>query len=658
MHICLEKTIFWVGAGISVDYPSCLPKGLELTQTCMKKCIGSKATEIFLKDWKSLINSLDNSLGNNMPVCPRLEVVLGCIDDIDNEIANLKGKTKEAFLAGFKGLCNFKPNINHILLNYFAEKYNSVIITSNFDTGISNASGIFENQKATVYSDKVVDNVHILQNENGIKMYHYHGVGKEERDLGATIKNIKGGVSKTFGGFITDLLKKDYNLIMLGYSMGDYFDITPFFRSLYDKKEEFKGTGIYLEHSKGTMTVSEKIDETSDWSVALNCFKTKKHIKCETTEFLSKLLKPDERERFKLLREDTLKETFVSQWEDSFKNNYDKLYSALVLIKLCSAHGIRITKSMAQGLGYKDTNALCSEMYSFLIEIDHSKGLCEYLLEYYNSDYNQSVIMDILGLLITNNKYLEWAIKKRNAIYNTVNGEFHRIAACKEQRSILKYLENICEKKKLYNSFAVYGLILKIEHIISEDCKVENEADRILKCLKEMLSRPYNEYRYISYYIMLCRYYNYFIAFRSNKKTNIYNWEKMMRISVEICSSNEIVYNLRHRASIHMLNYCKTDGSSCRNELIEAIKWQKGVIRCYKRTGNLKKARRSRALLLIYILMIFVGKITFNMAKRIIFKTMPRFNFELDNVDVEKISGTSEYKHFVDKRLEHINKNL
>ncbi len=235
-----RQKVYFVGAGISRDPPSCLPIAGELSQTILSSVSDGNAyltqtVSRFISGW---INS--GSPG------ARLEVLL--------ELARI-GIGSKALLS-LECLDCTHPNAYHYLLaELIAEGH--IVVTTNFDSGIETA--------------------YYRTRPRGQKLRLVLTAGDWDRELRNTgqsgllvklhgsLRNSLGQISTTtvqatLGSLLRGLprwnrqllerLTRDRDLVFLGYSGSDDFDVTPFFSS-------WNGTGriLWSSHDSGLLTL-------------------------------------------------------------------------------------------------------------------------------------------------------------------------------------------------------------------------------------------------------------------------------------------------------------------------------------------------------------------------------------------------------------------
>lgn len=263
----VHKLIILVGAGVSIAPPTKLPSGKALTEYYLESCIGKELTNEILQRWKKLNDIIYKSNGFQNSLI-RLEFIIGCINEIDIEFRYVP------FIAGFQQFVNVNSNINHIYLGELLKR-GCKIITPNFDCSIEK---VFNSFCTTVRLGIPANDV------KGGTIYHYHGIGTQYKQLGATISEIKKGLRKEFGNQLKEWFKQGYSIVSVGFSCSDYFDMTPFFESLAE--DTYAGTAIFFQH--GNVVEKEVENKIAKF---YRGFKDRKIIYGDTSTFLSDLCK-------------------------------------------------------------------------------------------------------------------------------------------------------------------------------------------------------------------------------------------------------------------------------------------------------------------------------------------------------------------------------
>jgi tetratricopeptide (TPR) repeat protein len=227
-----DDLIYLVGAGCSVDGPSCLPVGHRMMEEIIKfACIKTEKDKL-----------LELMRSGQL----RFEALVELVRDVlDPELK----------VIDYYGLCD-KPNLQHIFLTEMIEK-GHFVVTTNFD---------FLIEYAMLHYGMSKDNIKIIitqgdfkENENpnellkqGIKaLYKIHGSTKNiitEEDtresLIATIQAFgsnKEGLSvfqvEPFKQPFFNNISKNRSLVIMGYSGSDDFDIVPTLKLLKDLKK-------------------------------------------------------------------------------------------------------------------------------------------------------------------------------------------------------------------------------------------------------------------------------------------------------------------------------------------------------------------------------------------------------------------------------------
>lgn len=209
-----KKTLFIVGAGVSLDFPSGIPPAWPVTQIFCRWIAGGDE-DLF----KTIQKRCKPQHNHNLFDFIRFESLIGAIDKIDPEIVNALS------ILEFNGL----PNAHHFFLSVAAMN-GARIITTNFDTRI---------ESAAEWNDSSFD-CFILSSRNRIpkdssRLIKVHGSfpfnGKRRPAPKATFNRI-GEIGLGFvryPGFRKWFVEasKDATVYVLGYSASDSFDVVP-----------------------------------------------------------------------------------------------------------------------------------------------------------------------------------------------------------------------------------------------------------------------------------------------------------------------------------------------------------------------------------------------------------------------------------------------
>lgn len=185
------ETVFWSGAGISADPPTCAPLGAALVDRAVRRAFVAGTVEILERYYRLL------RLARRRP---RLETVLDVVNRIHGEDVLLD------LLSDLDG----PPNGLHA---FFAEHLAAAggHITANFDTCIEQALG----------------------GRGAPSVVHFHGplAGGE---LGVTLARIERGLPPDKRHEVQGALLAPGKrlLVFVGYSGSDFFDVDPFLRTL------------------------------------------------------------------------------------------------------------------------------------------------------------------------------------------------------------------------------------------------------------------------------------------------------------------------------------------------------------------------------------------------------------------------------------------
>ncbi len=195
--------VFWTGAGISFDPPTCAPLGLELTERVLEHLFESGCRDRIEQYYKALRVHRSH---------PRLETVL----DVVHRIIGT-----DALVDSLSDLRDPLPNDLH---RFFARHLDAGgrHITANFDDCIERSG-----TGRALTPDRLI---------------HFHGsfsLDPTGERLGATLGNVQRGFSADMSERLRHTLTaSDVEVVaFVGYSGYDAFDVNPFLRSLWVREE-------------------------------------------------------------------------------------------------------------------------------------------------------------------------------------------------------------------------------------------------------------------------------------------------------------------------------------------------------------------------------------------------------------------------------------
>jgi hypothetical protein len=227
----VDRWIFWAGAGVSLSPPSSLPLGGPLTEFVLRFACGDRAAERLLGVWQQ-VQTLCGDTGFKAPFAypPRLESILNAVAKAENAAGG-----EFAVLAGLRSLDTVPANANHLLLAHLVTRGASVF-TTNFDTAVQAAFPVLDPALAcsadAPRKKKDLYRVYRLRGRRSAgQIAHVHGTAEDPTDLGATIQQVKRGLSPRATAELESRLAAGAVLVFVGYSASDAFDVTPWFQS-------------------------------------------------------------------------------------------------------------------------------------------------------------------------------------------------------------------------------------------------------------------------------------------------------------------------------------------------------------------------------------------------------------------------------------------
>ena len=202
------------GAGLSVDPPASLPKGIELTEKLMDRLFdGFSVREELIKSFKKHPDVLGRQV-------PRLEHLLSVSIQANTEAANL-----------LKIFEDVSPNRNHRILAEYLITRRGWAITTNFDECVEKAS----NFTIPVHVfDPTTGRIRVLYGDSNadwglIKLHGTVGVGVKE--LSATIEQLTPGLALPVQKLLDGVFSSANFVVVAGYGGSDHFDVNRYFES-------------------------------------------------------------------------------------------------------------------------------------------------------------------------------------------------------------------------------------------------------------------------------------------------------------------------------------------------------------------------------------------------------------------------------------------
>lgn len=229
----MNKTIFWVGAGVSI--PSKMPSGKDLTLSWLQHFLPDK----YFQEIEKIFIDNEHIFGRAFP---RLEKI---IDDT----VSICGNECLKELLFFKDIV---PNEFHHIISKVTTENDGIIITTNFDDGLEKV-----NANLPIYRSEI-DGI------NSYGLYKIHGcISIPPENWGITINNIQNGLPEKLQIFLETILDNPNNTIyVLGYSASDYFDIVPMFEKRRRLEKYYKAKIVWFEFAP-TTNISKYINSKS-----------------------------------------------------------------------------------------------------------------------------------------------------------------------------------------------------------------------------------------------------------------------------------------------------------------------------------------------------------------------------------------------------------
>lgn len=222
------KVVFLVGAGISIDPPTCFPSAIPLSNAILEALCKQKSPlferifggenypKAFIEPFRAVRQRLFSAAEEEPKEALRLEVI---IDELYH-VFGVQGLNCLGFMK------DARPNWYH---NILAE-FNIVgcnILTTNFDAAIESACKHIGRQPAVLAAEEDYSTADFRKAPQGLIIKIHGDINGEPENLGATLTSLDQGLTVPKKSCL-DALLNDCHLIVVGYSASDHFDLSPF----------------------------------------------------------------------------------------------------------------------------------------------------------------------------------------------------------------------------------------------------------------------------------------------------------------------------------------------------------------------------------------------------------------------------------------------
>ncbi|MGM8430971.1 SIR2 family protein [Enterobacter cloacae] len=233
---CPGKVVLMVGAGISIDSPSRLPGGYELTEALLDHLLDSNAAD----EIKTVFGQCEQWMGRSLP---RLEHVL----DKAFEPSTIEGVERSGAARELLRIFSQRPpNANHHLIADYLIKHRGWCITTNFDDCIEQAGC---HQIPVHVIDPATKTLDILHREYGEDwgIIKVHGTIEHGcTGLGATLADLEHGLPEAFKKRLEQVTNQADLMVVAGYSGTDHFDINHWIRDRWNGKRSTRL--VWIDH--------------------------------------------------------------------------------------------------------------------------------------------------------------------------------------------------------------------------------------------------------------------------------------------------------------------------------------------------------------------------------------------------------------------------
>lgn len=268
----IENLSVWVGAGVSMDAPTELPSGKNLTEFIWNQILIYQ-TEI-MNIWTEVNSIVSKDIKTTQ--YPRLELLLSSVAYAERYL------TEGKFMNGFESFTEVEFNYNHILLAILL-RHGVRIFTANFDLCIEKAYEYLFHENLTSQRKKRKKKELIYRTKQGAEVIHFHGTSASGSAMGATLENIMKIVDGTVNREIIRSFAKGKTNIFVGYSLSDEYDINSIIKRIYqDVNGQYTKENHICNHRGWDKLIETKAE--------LVFGKNVKIVKEDTTSFLENVI--------------------------------------------------------------------------------------------------------------------------------------------------------------------------------------------------------------------------------------------------------------------------------------------------------------------------------------------------------------------------------
>lgn len=385
-----NKIVFWVGAGIDADAPTCLPIGNQLTEYVLELSCGIEGANKIKEYWKDLSELIQRLFNDEISISsiPRLETIFEAIKDFEGHLKN-----RVSIIDGLKSFIYAPPNQIHFILAYLLHQ-GANIVTTNYDSAIKNAyEYLFGNDGFQMKLENHEDRIfcYTSNQKKAGKIYYIHGIAQKIDSIGAMLSSVKNSFSDYFINILEKWFDNDSCFLFLGYGGVDAFDVNPFFKN---HPRINNSSAVYIRHSFEKNTKIH-CDSRPNEDVLLLPFENKYLLCYNTLEFLRAVIR----------NEIQCTKTKAFEWKEEFQNycqDYSCDLQTICQLVVCDYLGVCINSIQDDNWYQK---FLHNNRYSSLVDncsyiglyglksakrIDNKKAIEEFSRIYPNNNLGKS----------------------------------------------------------------------------------------------------------------------------------------------------------------------------------------------------------------------------------------------------------------------------
>lgn len=266
-----KKIVFWIGAGVDINSPTCLPKANKLVEKLLGLSCGTEKAKMVLEELEM----------------PRMETIIYELKIFEKEL-----KQQESILQIFKYFLEAPPNDCHQVIAQYL-RLGSNVVTTNYTDTIQKAYSLQYDVDPSIikpqYDTKNKMYISCDEKANSGKIFHIHGTSYDLNTIGISLYEVKNTFSQEFQHTLKKWIDNDYYFIFLGYSCSDDLDVNIFLKSCNSINGN-NSKALIVSHSNSDEIIPlDKLNE--NFKDVLYPFNQKNAVSTNTSSFLIQIKK-------------------------------------------------------------------------------------------------------------------------------------------------------------------------------------------------------------------------------------------------------------------------------------------------------------------------------------------------------------------------------